>query len=68
MQKSDLKHFCPVWEHKFIDDMYDTEFERILRGDQYLGEESASQNFLGDARRPIAQDVIRALIIRNHTV
>ena len=65
MQKSDLKNIYPSWEHKFIDSMYDTEFERILRGDQYLSKESSSQNFLGDPSRPIAQDVIRALIVRN---
>ena len=34
---SDLKYLYPLWEREFIESMRDTEFERLLRGDQDLG-------------------------------
>ena len=64
---SDLKYLYPLWEHEFIESMRDTEFERLLRGDQDLGPTPGLQKVVGD-HCLLAQDVINALIVRQQAL
>ena len=69
MQRSnlDLKNFVPPWERKIADSIRETEFDRLLRGDVNISEASGSESVVGDGRT-LAQDVFRALIVRQRRV
>ena len=63
----DLKNFVPPWERKIADSVRETEFDRLLRSDVNVIETSLGQEAVRDVR-PLAQDIFRALIVRQRRV
>ena len=64
----DLNDFLPVWERKFADGVYETEFDRLLRGEIHLPISAGGQEFVRNISTPLAQDIFDALVVRQRRV
>ena len=65
--KLNLNDLLPPWEHELPDAGDETELNRILRTDLHVTHPAGGEYSIGQSR-PLAQDIFRALVVRQGRV